>query len=190
MGDLSHICHQSLNEGGILHLGNGGLRAEITKEEDPKANCLYICFFLSLWASFLSLLCHSHLNLWVCDFRNGWARRKTGEKEDNAEAIMSPSFWKEFGASLGVWKYMQRKHVALTYFSLFDLSTQEGQCLCGNWAEFPCNLLRSSVCEQILKNTLTSPQFLFPEMLPRFSFLILPVLQGLPLPRRFHYFPN
>lgn len=140
--------------------GGGCLTAGITKEEDPKANCLYICFFLSLWASFLSLLCHSCLNLWVCDFRKGWARRKRGEKEDNVEAIMSPSSWKEFGAFLGVWKYMQRKHVALTYFSLFDLSIQEGQCLCGNWAEFPCNLLGSSVCQQILKNTLASPQFL------------------------------
>lgn len=111
-----------------------------------RASCLYICFSLSLWASFLSLLCHSHPNLWVCDFRNGWVRRKTGEKEDSAEATMSPSSWKEFGAFLGVWNYTQGKHMALTYFSLFDLSIQEGQCLCRNPPEFPCNCRPAARC--------------------------------------------
>lgn len=38
----------------------------------------------------------------------------------------------------------------------------------GNWAEFSCDLSSGTqFCQQILKNTLACPQFLFPEILPQ-----------------------
>lgn len=135
------------------------------------------------------LLCHSHLNSWVCDFRNGWVRRKTGRERRQHGGRHVTIFLKGIWSLSGRMKIHAKKtHGSNLLLSLWSVNTGGSVALWkSSWVSMEL-WLRSSVCQQILKNTLASLRFLFPEMLPKFSFPILPVLQGLLLPRSLSLF--
>lgn len=126
------------------------------KEQDLKARGLSFFFSLSLQASCPCLLGHSHLNSWIYDFRNGWVGRKIEvRKKTTQRPQWLPSSWKEFRVFVGIWKYMQRKCTAPTYF-FFSLICGYRKVnvlgLHGNRAAFSCHCRSGAqFCQQILK---------------------------------------
>lgn len=60
-------------------------------------------------------------------------KKHRGEKEENTEAMWLPSSWKAFAVFVGTWQYLPRKRLALTGFSLLELSVLEDLCLWVQW---------------------------------------------------------
>lgn len=92
----------------------------------------------------------------------------------------------------GIWSlsgrmklHPRKTHGSNLLFSLWSVNTGRSMSLQkSTWISMQLSP-SSSMRQQVLKNTLACPRFLFPGMLPKFSFPILPVLQGFPLPRSF-----
>lgn len=157
-GDLSHICHQAVNEGGFLHLRNGVSWQEWPRGSNPRPLSL---FLLSLTR--LPALCCYVVDIWNCRFvtlgMDGWEETQRRERKEHRSHVVAV-FLEGICGVCGHLAILAKEVLSSNFF--FSLSYQYWTVyvfgFSGNWTEFSCDHSSGTqFCQQILKNTLAYP---------------------------------